>query len=113
MKPKNCTYCGKETHTSLSCFDKPRKPLRKIGPVTRKWLDTRKEWVKNNPPINGYWYCTYCGKPLKYEELTLDHAKSRSRHPELRYDIDNLVPADYLCNSKKGSLDIDEFVIIK
>lgn len=107
---ENCRYCGKDNHTSLMCWSKPRKPFRKIGPVTHKWLDTRKEWVKNNPPdYRGYWFCFYCTRPLTYEELTLDHLHPRSTHPELRYDHNNLVPSCYPCNIAKGSKDIDSF----
>jgi len=66
----------------------------------------------------GTWQCTYCPRTLGVVQdldhgiylLTLDHIKSRSRHPELRYDLDNLTPACYRCNSEKGSRDLEEFI---
>ena len=113
MATTYCPECNK-THYPLMCYFKPRKPLHKIGPTAKKWIDTRKEWVKNNPPdISGYWYCTYCGVPLAYSSLTLDHIKARSRRPDLRYDHSNLAPSCYSCNQQKGSKDVEEFYQIK
>jgi 5-methylcytosine-specific restriction endonuclease McrA len=45
---------------------------------------------------------------MKRAETTLDHVKSRSRHPELRYALTNLRPSCGPCNVMKGSLDLDE-----
>lgn len=81
--------------------------------------NTRKRWLFHNKPTDGYWYCTYCSKPLTtdkdmlamgVERLTLDHYHTRSRHPELRYDIKNLVPSCFRCNYAKGSIDGDDYV---
>jgi len=77
--------------------------LKKQGKITKKWLTTRKQWFKlHNEP---YYTCNYCHKWLTKNETTLDHVKSRSRHPELRFDLDNLVPCCYKCNYEKGSKD--------
>jgi 5-methylcytosine-specific restriction endonuclease McrA len=54
------------------------------------------------------WHCYLCGRPLTIETLTLDHVKSRSRHPELRYELSNLRPACWACNTAKSSRDITE-----
>lgn len=112
-RAKPCKYCGKTTHTSLMCFEKPRKTFKQIGPVAAKWIEARKLWVKNNPPdANGYWYCYLklpgCHVRMKYEELTVDHIKSRTRAPEQRYEQSNLAPACANCNKLKGSRDLEE-----
>jgi 5-methylcytosine-specific restriction endonuclease McrA len=121
---KSCKSCGKlfRAHNSLQsiCFncvrDKvkykstKRKPIRRIGKVSRQWISTRHEWIKTHLPDNGTWSCYYCGRPLTLDKLTLDHRLSRSRHPELRFDLDNLVPSCIRCNALKGSLSDEEFM---
>jgi len=77
--------------------------MRKIGKYGRKWLNTRRLWFKENPA--NFYVCYYCGKVMPQNETTLDHKKSRSRHPELRFELSNLVPSCYWCNYKKGSND--------
>lgn len=77
--------------------------MKQMGKVGKKWLATRRQWFKLNPKT--YYECNYCGRWLEPNETTLDHVKSRSRHPELRFNLDNLVPACYSCNYKKGSRD--------
>ena len=122
---KACRSCGKlfrpfNTIQSV-CYDcarqkvkvkkTKRKPLKKIGKVGRQWYATRQEWIQKNIPDKGYWECHYCGKELTLDTLTLDHRLSRSRHPELRFDLDNLVPSCWEDNSAKGSLSEEEYFL--
>ena len=44
--------------------------------------------------------CMYCGSS---EDLTIDHVLSIKNHPELAMDLDNMVIACKICNSRKGS----------
>jgi len=44
--------------------------------------------------------CMYCGTS---EDLTIDHVLSIKNHPELAMDMDNMVIACKICNSRKGS----------
>lgn len=116
---KPCKFCGSTSHTGFSCRNRPQKPLKRsafkvkakplkrIGKYTQLWIETRILWIKLNGS-EGH-LCEYCGKPLKPEELTLDHKLSRSRRPDLRYELSNLVPACYACNKAKGSLSREEF----
>lgn len=85
-----------------------RKPLKRIGKVTKRWIETRHEWIKANP---APWNCYLCSKPLEIDTLTLDHVKSRSRNPELRFELSNLQPACLSCNVDKGSKDLDDLRI--
>lgn len=115
MTTKPCKHCGSDKHTSLMCFSKPRtalksnrKAINRVGPVTAKWIETRNEWIQQNHTETGTWNCYICYELLTIETLTLDHVKSRSRHPELRFDLNNLKPCCASCNSKKGSRDLLE-----
>lgn len=112
-----CKTCGRsfERHNSLNklcplCaynrYTKPKKPLKKVGKVAKKWIETRNEWFKTNPPQDGFYICGICHQPVPFDETVLDHIKARSKRPDLRYDFSNLQPAHYYCNSEKGSKDI-------
>lgn len=80
-----------------------------MGKVTKRWIEVRKEWFKENPPDeNGYYFCYLCNKRMTRAETTLDHKKSRSRHPELRFVKSNLAPCCWDCNSEKGSKNDNE-----
>ena len=91
------TMCDK---CRINKYTKPRKQLKKIGPVTKKWIETRRKWIELNP---GPWNCYICGVPLDINEMELDHVKPRSKYPELRFDLDNLKPCCHKDNFEKGS----------
>lgn len=111
---KPCKHCSETGHSAFTCTRKPRKALatkkriKKMGKVTRRWLQTRNEWLAANPADD--YYCHYCNIQLDRAELTLDHYQSRSRHPELRFELSNLVPSCAPCNRDKGSLSGDEYI---
>jgi 5-methylcytosine-specific restriction endonuclease McrA len=56
---------------------------------------------KNNILIRDRYLCQYCGKPLRSQEVTLDHILPRSRGGESNWE--NLAACCPLCNVKKGS----------
>lgn len=115
LKPnrtKPCKLCGKLGHYPSQCFEektpKSKTKLKQAGKYTRQWLLTRKSWFKKNPPNwAGYYICYICDKWLRPNNTTLDHVKSRSRHPELRFTLSNLRPCCYDCNAEKGSKDYE------
>lgn len=83
--------------------------MRRIGPKTKKWLSTRRAWLKNNPPNHeGYYECYICDRWIPKTLIQLDHVKSRSRHPELIFEQTNLRPICGKCNALKGSKDLEE-----
>ena len=55
----------------------------------------RKIWSK----YGGH--CAYCGCPLKYREMTVDHLKPKSRKGSGK--TTNLMPACQRCNTAKGA----------
>lgn len=79
-------------------------PMRRVGRVGKLWLKVRREWLQLHPPDHsGFYQCAICGRYVRAEEMELDHIKSRSRAPELRYALDNLQPVHHTCNQSKGS----------
>jgi len=116
---KPCKICGSDRHYQTFCPRKPRKPLtrtqkplkrtrlKKIGKITRRWFEVRKDWFAIH---KGPYFCYISSEPLALEDVQLDHVKSRSRHPELRYDLDNLRPICSDHNKAKGSLSLEEYL---
>lgn len=91
------TKCGLCLYNTL---EKPRKPLKRVGPVTKKWIAHRQQWIEAHP---GPYTCYLCGVVLTVNTLTLDHVLPRSRRPDLRLDDTNIQPCCYYCNHQKGS----------
>jgi len=56
---------------------------------------------KNNILIRDRFSCQYCGKPLKSQEVTLDHIVPKSRGGESNWE--NLAACCPSCNVQKGS----------
>lgn len=112
-KEPSCSWCKEKGHTQFYCPRKPRKTLsvhkhlNQRGPQTNKWLYTRSKWIKAHK--SDTYICHYCRRVLMPNELTLDHMIARSRAPQMRHDMQNLVPACYKCNRLKGSLNHDEY----
>lgn len=115
-KPVYCKICDQEGHYAAFCWKREQKPaktlkqLKNTGKHHDRWLRTRKRWLKFMPPDHaGYYYCHYCGVAMTVEEMTLDHKYTRSSHPELRYDLDNLLPCCSKDNSLRGSMSYESF----
>lgn len=99
------------------CFKKPRRPISHEAPSTRsKRTQTTREWYKDNPPDErGLYYCYLniavdCKVRLTRSQVRLEHVKSKARHPELKYDKNNIKPACDPCNGLKASKDIEDLV---
>lgn len=110
VRTKPCKYCESDRHTSLQCFQRPkkpinkRKPLKKIGKVGKKTASAVAKWKRTQKPNHeGYFECYICGKWITY--LEAEHVKSKARHPGLRTDPNNLKPTCDECNEKKRSND--------
>lgn len=119
MKPPHCKLCERPGHYQYQCYLKPRslpqpvlgKVIETRGKQFRNWQACRKEWYKLNPPdFDGYYYCHYCNVAMQKNDSTLDHKLIRSRYPQFRYDLDNLLICCWTCNTKRGSQDYEVFV---
>lgn len=123
----HCTRCDSTNHVRGNCPERTTdkvnpatgrypaiKRLRTAGKFTILWERTRREWIKANPPDHsGFYYCYLhlapdCLNAMTTDQMTLDHIKSRSRYPELRFEHSNLKPCCMPCNVLKGSRDIEE-----
>lgn len=116
---KPCRFCDKRSHFPYQCYKNPKrkKYIKKQGKVANQWAITRKEWFRKNPPEQSPYphYVCYLpghGEWLLPNETTLDHVKSRSRHPELRFVLANLKPCCWQGNQEKGSKDGELWSII-
>ena len=114
MKSNPCKYCGGATHTSLMCFHKPRNRIRKESPKAYAHRqETKSAWLLENPADdNGEWECylqisDVCPIKLNADTLVLEHVKSRSTSPELRYVISNIKASCEFCNRLKGSKSLE------
>ncbi len=85
-----------------------RSPLKRVGKITKKWIETKAKWFEINKA--AYYFCYICGKSMTRSQLTLDHIQSRSRHPELRFVLSNLAPCCWDCNTAKGSLSLEQYM---
>ena len=77
--------------------------------------DYRYEFIRANPPKNGYYRCVYCGKKITKDEMQVDHVlpvyaaqtkRSAQRKAKKLGDINhlnNLVASCASCNRKKGA----------
>ena len=117
---KPCRFCGSMSHFPYMCYLNPKVKERMKKGISlnqkhlKQWLLTRQTWIrKNPPPIGGkYWPCYLkihpnCRQRVDEKSLTLDHVVSRSRDPSRRYDLTNLRPCCWQCNTMKGSYTIE------
>lgn len=80
------------------------KPIAKVGKQGKKTAAAVAKWKKTQTPNHeGYFICYMCKMWVPY--LVAEHVKSKTRHPELRTDPNNLKPTCDDCNRKKGSKD--------
>lgn len=79
-------------------------PLRVgVGNPIRNRKLVRREWVKLNPPKNGFYICGLCNKPVSLAKMTIDHILEKSTYPELKYELSNFQPSHKSCNQIKGA----------
>jgi 5-methylcytosine-specific restriction endonuclease McrA len=72
------------------------------------WNACRAAWFDLNPPDHqGYYQCALCPQMVLKTETTLDHIITRSRDPKLKYVLENLQPAHYVCNNQRGSMSME------
>lgn len=115
MNHKPCPNCGSMWHSKM--FHKPRKPIRSEAAKTKaKRLELSRQWHDENPPDKyGNWYCyiskhPLCPKILTEATLVLEHNLSKTRRPDLIFEVTNIFPACEYDNKAKGSLSAQEYM---
>lgn len=122
---RHCKHCDKDGHTAFHCPFKsraqmqsrkplrPKKRMRKIGKITFSYRRLREEFFAYHGKDEYYcFYCKHIGldMPMAPKYTQVEHFLSKARHPELRYDMSNLVPSCQYHNKDKGSLDGPEYL---
>jgi 5-methylcytosine-specific restriction endonuclease McrA len=77
--------------------------LKKIQTVPRS--PRKNQWWRAAKKLDGH--CWYCGCTPEFGELTVDHAKPKSRGGQNQDE--NLLPACSYCNNLKANLTVSEF----
>jgi 5-methylcytosine-specific restriction endonuclease McrA len=114
-KSKPCVYCDGTDHLSTFCWYKPKsrikskKHINKRGKVFRQWIEVRRNWFEENP--SDYYTCYICGDNIPKRLTTLDHVLPRSSYPHLRFNLGNLRPCCWKCNSEKGSKKLEDLTL--
>lgn len=119
MKKKFCKHCGKDNHSSLTCFSyrkaQPKARSRALKPISERMgrehaLDRQDKLklLQNTANINGYYECylrisSICPRILDVDMVVLEHVRSKGSFPELRHEPSNHKVSCYGCNSLKGS----------
>lgn len=117
MKNGPCKYCGSTQHTSLMCFKKPRRAIKKESDRSKsKRMTTSDEWYAENPPSKkGTWECYLrispnCHVLVTRSTINLEHVLTKNKHREHKYNKKNLKPACKPCNRLKGHRDLSELI---
>lgn len=121
FKRKPCAECqslyhSKGYHKPRTALRTARKPMKRESDKTKsKRQATALQWDKLNPPDeNGEWTCYLqispdCPIKLTKQTLVREHYYSKTRRPDLKYEVSNIRPACDPCNSVKLSRNGDEF----
>ena len=114
-KKPSCKHCQSELHTSLKCFNAPRKPIKrsvarpsvkKVKTPTKKKpkAKTRSYYVKQLDSVFSLYIrqskpnvCVTCGKKDDPKNLQNGHFYSRAKYPT-RWHEDNCHPQCPRCN---------------
>jgi len=118
MYTKVCKWCGlKHRWYPYQCQKNPKnaKGIKRLGKIAQKNIEFRSEWIQRNTNKEGIWVCYLQKHPncpiyLTINTLTLEHVKSRSGNPHLRWDFDNVKPACWWDNSAKGSMSLEKYL---
>ena len=66
------------------------------------------DYEKKTVYANGNGRCAICGKPIRFDDMTVDHKISLSKGGTNAFE--NLQPSCRTCNLIKNSLDMDELL---
>ncbi len=83
-------------------METPRSLMQDL--LTFRSSDAKRMWRNNIKARDGH-QCVYCGST---EELTIDHVRPRSKGGDT--SASNCVTACRTCNSRKGSMRLEEFI---
>lgn len=118
-----CKTCGKNAESEYCFQHKPRKPLpkAKMSSFPVKKLDNSRNISDMNAFFLQVWNgrkehkCENCGKWLGKEPLSymFDHLLEKSKHPELKYEEDNIMLVCLECHNNKTRGFLTDLVRVK
>lgn len=110
-----CKWCGSNDHYSYTCFQRPRKPLPVESKESQgKRMRTRRAWFRlNKPDATGHWDCYLqiapdCLRRVTTATIDLEHVRSKTRHPKLKFRVENIKPSCQPCNKLKRSWSVQD-----
>lgn len=105
-----CLVCGKAVIKSATSYCEKHF----LQSVSLRHLGTKSKWhlLKQKIEEQGY-RCDYSGiKLIIGDNASIDHIKSKVRHPELSNDVNNVHWVDLRINLMKRELDESEFFFL-
>lgn len=103
-----CKTCGKNAESDFCFRCKPRKALSKMSSFYVKKLDNSRKTSDMNAFFLQIWNkkkheCENCGKWLGKEPLSymFDHLLEKSKHPDLKFEEDNIMLVCLECHDNK------------
>ena len=114
QKDKQFYYAYMPKRQANACVKKAMKMGYKARCFDEKYERSPKyryNFIKNNPPVNGYYRCAYCGHKVRKDDMEVDHILPVSKAKEYEWvrkklkhgvnDLSNLVPSCHRCNMRK------------
>lgn len=109
-----CKTCGKNSESEYCFQHKPRKPLAKTKGLSKVAKNASFDNVHRNiSDMNAFFLqiwnnrkdhnCENCGKWLGKEPLSymFDHLLEKSKHPDLKYEEENIMLVCLECHDNK------------
>lgn len=93
VKISICKHCGSNTHTSIACFQAPRRRISQKSQRTHEYEAFRDHIAIPYLDKRYGRVCSVKGCSVT-KKLDVDHIKGRGAHPALKFDVKNL---RYLC----------------
>jgi 5-methylcytosine-specific restriction endonuclease McrA len=116
-----CKTCGKNAESEFCFRCKPRKPLSASQKIQKSYKRVTNDTLEMREFFRTIWNkrkkhdCENCGKWLGSEPLSymFDHLLEKSKHPELKFEEDNIMLVCLECHDNKTRGFLTDFVSAK
>ena len=116
-----CKTCGKNAESEFCFRCKPRKPLNASQKMQKSSKRVTNDTLEMREFFRTIWNkkkkhdCENCGKWLGSEPLSymFDHLLEKSKHPELKFEEDNIMLVCLECHDNKTRGFLTDFVSAK
>ena len=105
----NCKVCGRKSESEWCFAHKPKKPLNASQKIQKSYKRVINDTLEMREFFRTIWNkrkkhdCENCGKWLGSEPLSymFDHLLEKSKHPELKFEEDNIMLVCLECHDNK------------